>query len=74
MGCDFQRSKEAYSKILPVHSDPFLLKVLKFMINQEVGIIEKFLNLLTIFYLFFKKKQTTYRKTVIEEEKDSVSI
>jgi hypothetical protein len=44
------------------------------MINQEVGIIEKFLNLLTIFYLFFKKKQTTYRKTVIEEEKDSVSI
>lgn len=45
MACDFQHSKEALSKILFVHSDTLLLKVLKCMINQEVGILEKSLKL-----------------------------
>lgn len=45
MDCDFQHSKEALSKILFVHSDTLLLKVLKCMINQEVGILVKSLKL-----------------------------
>lgn len=44
MEYDFLNSKEALPKILAVHNDIFLLKVLNIMMNQESGIIEKSLN------------------------------
>lgn len=64
MEYDFLNSKEALLKILAVHNDIFLLKVLNIMMNQEGGIIEKSLNSLAMlfFYEYFWKKYSNERR------------